>query len=135
MADGTHWRRRGACGGLAAVGRGRVGESSFCEQKEAKKLYPLARSDRTGGRRGALAVRPLAGMMDGFFLRAGARGGGHEGGKLAGPPKQEELFEAAKDAREDGGDEGIDGRRQPDARLLPGLRSVAQAGDLLAQGG
>ena len=41
------------------------------------------------------------------------------GGEGAGLPECDELFEAGEDAREDGGDQGIQRGRQADAGLLP----------------
>jgi len=53
---------------------------------------------------------------------------------LAGLPEQEDLFQAGEDAGQTGHDEGVDGNRNPGARLRF-LRDAAQAGELVAEGG
>ncbi len=63
-------------------------------------------------------------------LRAADRGRG----KVAGLPECEELFEAGEDARENGGDQGVQGRRQAGACLLPQGAGLG-GGDLGAAGG
>ena len=69
----------------------------------------------------------------GFGLRALADDGL---GKLAGLPEQEDLLQAVEDAREDGGDQGVQGGGQP-SPISPrrGGSCFAQAGDLSAEGG
>ncbi len=92
-------------------------------------------------------------VRDGFGASAGcgaavlpggcaARGSGvralaHDGlGELAGLPEQEEPFQAVEDAREDGGDQGVEGFGH-DSPTSPrrGCAGVAQAGDLVAEQG
>ena len=69
----------------------------------------------------------------GFGVRALA---GDGLGKLAGLPEQEDLLQAVEDAREDGGDQGVEGFGQH-SPISPrrGRAGFAQAGDLSAEGG
>ena len=65
------------------------------------------------------------------------RFGGAAGGRCgegSGLPEQQDPLQAAEDAREDRCDQGVYGRRAP-GTILPRLRRVAQAGDLVAEGG
>ena len=55
-------------------------------------------------------------------------------GEGAGLPEQDELFQAVEDAREDGGDEGVHGVRQPGTGL-PGRNGSVEVGDLCAKRG
>ena len=64
------------------------------------------------------------------MLGVAGMAGGRQG-EIAGPPKLEELFQAAENACEDGRDQGI---QQSDTGL-PHPRGAAQAGDLVAEGG
>ena len=56
-------------------------------------------------------------------------------GQLAGLPEQEKLFQAGEDAGQAGHNQGVDGGRNPGTLLLPCPRAVAQAGELVAEGG
>ena len=57
-------------------------------------------------------------------------------GEGSGLPECQDLFEAGEDAREDGGDQGVQGGGQP-SPISPrrGRSCFAQAGDLSAEGG
>ena len=88
-----------------------------------------------GRRGGAARMRgarvPLGGAMGGV-RRGGARGGGKR--EVAGLPEQEELLQAAENAGENGGNQGVYSRRAPGTLLLPRPRRAAQAGELVAEG-
>ena len=55
-------------------------------------------------------------------------------GELARLPKLNKLLQTAKNARQAGHDEGVDGGGNPGTLLLY-LHSTVQAGDLVAEGG
>ena len=89
-----------------------------------------------GGRMGGAGAAGAVGSR-GFCRGVGAQCGGAaglRGRELAGLPEHEDLFEPGEQARQAGHDEGMHGGRNPGALLL-GLRGVAQAGELLAEGG
>ena len=70
----------------------------------------------------------------GHTRRGGRAAVGLGRGQATGCPKSDHVFEATEDAGEAGHDQGVDGRRKKGALLLR-LRSTAQAGDLVAEGG
>ena len=82
---------------------------------------------------GGGAVPPVGGRARGAVVGGGSGCGGRDRGEGAGLPEQQDLFEAAEDAREDGGDHGVHGGGQHSA--CPGGGEVAQGGALVGQGG
>ena len=48
----------------------------------------------------------------------GLRGADWRRGEIAGLPEQEDIFQAAEDAREDGHDHGVQGSGQPSAFIV-----------------
>ena len=64
--------------------------------------------------------------------RLGDRAGGRDR-ESAGLPEQEELFEAGEDAREDGGDQGMQGGGQNPGVSVGGGGGGAQASELVGQ--
>jgi len=88
---------------------------------------------RCGRTLGTVLLRDVP--AGGFTACAGALGAARlRRGELAGLPEQEYLFQAGEDAGQTGHDEGVDGNRNPGARLRF-LRDAAQAGELVAEGG
>ena len=79
-----------------------------------------ARDDGASGGRPDARVRAVPGVAGGLgaerriagggLTRGGLAGGGC--GELAGLPEQEEVFEAGEDAREQGGEYGVQGNGQ-----------------------
>ena len=56
-------------------------------------------------------------------------------GEGSGLPECQDLFEAGEDAREDGGDQGVQGGGQNPADSVGGGGDGAQASELVGQGG
>ena len=125
----------------------RMETQSGCDGVVRRDAGPMAGRLRCGrGARGCWAkgVRARGAGVAGGLARdrrglgaGGVRvdgGAGRGDGELARLPQLQELFQAAENAGENGGDQGIQSRRAPGA-LLPRGRRAAQAGDLVAEGG
>ena len=147
--EGFSWRMggggggRGSCAGRGMGGRVSGGpdigvrgpqvDGAGVAQRDA--WVPIGVRAAGGGLPAPCCLRGRAG---GGVLVCAAEGGCADGGRGegAGLPEAEDLFEAGEDAREDGGDQGVQGsgRDSPTHPRGGGVR-VAQAGEVGGQRG